>query len=222
MSDVSQGPGWWIASDGKWYPPEQAPQAPQPAPAVPVVPVVPTATPPPVGSDRPLGPGWWQATDGRWYPPQPGAYPPGPGPYGTEPKKPVYKRAWFWILIVLAVIISGCSALVFGAGVAVDHAAHVNHTVVYSVTGTGQANDITYATLQEGTGQSGEAQLTNVSLPWSKTITASGLITAFDVTATVGEGGGTITCSIVEDGKQLATNTATGAFASANCNSVGR
>ena len=25
MSDYSQGPGWWQASDGKWYPPEQAP-----------------------------------------------------------------------------------------------------------------------------------------------------------------------------------------------------
>ena len=25
MSDVSQGPGWWQASDGKWYPPESAP-----------------------------------------------------------------------------------------------------------------------------------------------------------------------------------------------------
>jgi hypothetical protein len=22
MSDASQGPGWWLASDGKWYPPE--------------------------------------------------------------------------------------------------------------------------------------------------------------------------------------------------------
>lgn len=28
MSDQSQGPGWWQASDGKWYPPEQSP-APQ-------------------------------------------------------------------------------------------------------------------------------------------------------------------------------------------------
>jgi uncharacterized RDD family membrane protein YckC len=27
MSDTSQGPGWWQASDGKWYPPEQAPAA---------------------------------------------------------------------------------------------------------------------------------------------------------------------------------------------------
>ena len=57
------------------------------------------------------------------------------------------------------------------------------------MTGTGQANDITYATVQEGAGQSGEAQVTNVSLPWSKTITASGLFTAFDVSATVGSGG---------------------------------
>ncbi len=28
MSDTSQGPGWWQASDGKWYPPESAPTAP--------------------------------------------------------------------------------------------------------------------------------------------------------------------------------------------------
>jgi hypothetical protein len=32
MSDISQGPGWWQASDGKWYPPEQQPAAPAPAP----------------------------------------------------------------------------------------------------------------------------------------------------------------------------------------------
>jgi hypothetical protein len=36
MSDISQGDGWWQASDGKWYPPEQSPaQSPssQPTPA---------------------------------------------------------------------------------------------------------------------------------------------------------------------------------------------
>ncbi len=35
MSDVSQGPGWWLASDGKWYPPGQPPSyvpAPPPMP----------------------------------------------------------------------------------------------------------------------------------------------------------------------------------------------
>lgn len=32
MSDVSQGEGWWEASDGKWYPPELAQGAPQAQP----------------------------------------------------------------------------------------------------------------------------------------------------------------------------------------------
>ena len=104
-----------------------------------------------------------------------------PGAYGPAPKKPLHKRVWFWLLIGVVVLFGGCTALLVGGGAAVDHAAHVNHTVVYSVTGTGQANDITYATVQEGAGQSGEAQVTNVNLPWSKTITASGLFTAFDV-----------------------------------------
>jgi uncharacterized RDD family membrane protein YckC len=27
MSDTSQGPGWWQASDGKWYPPESVPSS---------------------------------------------------------------------------------------------------------------------------------------------------------------------------------------------------
>ena len=27
MSDKSEGPGWWIASDGNWYPPELHPSA---------------------------------------------------------------------------------------------------------------------------------------------------------------------------------------------------
>lgn len=32
MSDVSQGPGWWIASDGRWYAPEQHPNYRPPPP----------------------------------------------------------------------------------------------------------------------------------------------------------------------------------------------
>ncbi len=32
MSDTSKGPDWWLASDGKWYPPESRPTAPPPPP----------------------------------------------------------------------------------------------------------------------------------------------------------------------------------------------
>ena len=37
MSDTSQGPGWWLASDGKWYPPElwTGPPAAGPGPGAP-------------------------------------------------------------------------------------------------------------------------------------------------------------------------------------------
>lgn len=34
MSDVPQGPGWWQAADGKWYPPQPAPvYVPMPRPS---------------------------------------------------------------------------------------------------------------------------------------------------------------------------------------------
>ena len=51
MSDTSQGPGWWLASDGKWYPPQSA-STPLPPPAAPGAPTPPT----PVWSPAP-GPG---------------------------------------------------------------------------------------------------------------------------------------------------------------------
>lgn len=37
MSDRSQGEGWWLASDGRWYPPES--RLPSPPPAAPTAPV---------------------------------------------------------------------------------------------------------------------------------------------------------------------------------------
>lgn len=55
MSDQSQGPGWWQASDGKWYPPEQAPGAQPPPSTQPmgVPPTEPGAVPPPVAPGGP-------------------------------------------------------------------------------------------------------------------------------------------------------------------------
>jgi len=51
MSDNPEGPGWWIASDGKWYPPELHPSvrtddpAPEPATAPETVPAVTSPAP---------------------------------------------------------------------------------------------------------------------------------------------------------------------------------
>ena len=87
MSDVSQGPGWWEASDGKWYPPEATPGYASPAPNAPssgpgtgagpaygsnpYTPPNPYAPPGPYGSPSPYGP-----------PPGYG-YPYAPNPNGT-------------------------------------------------------------------------------------------------------------------------------------------
>ena len=46
MSDYPQGPGWWQASDGKWYPPQE-PTAVQPQQTSPYPPYQAPGTPPP-------------------------------------------------------------------------------------------------------------------------------------------------------------------------------
>jgi hypothetical protein len=158
-----------------------------------------------------MGSGWWQASDGRWYPPQPG------GPLQvqlTTPKKPVYKRVWFWVLMVFVGIFALIIAMIAAAGTALDKANTAKHTVVYSVTGSGSPT-ITYSSFDNnhsGTNQSG-----NVSLPWTKTIVGSGIFNSYDVNATLGEEGGSLTCTLTVDGKQVSHNTATGAFSSADC-----
>jgi hypothetical protein len=51
VSDESQGPGWWLASDGKWYPPELAPGSPQnPQSTQPTQPTQPSWSGPPAGA----------------------------------------------------------------------------------------------------------------------------------------------------------------------------
>ncbi len=79
MSDTSEGPGWWLASDGKWYPPElwTGPPAQRPAGAPPQ----PVATYPAYPADPAQmspggGPGGYPyGTYGYGQYPQPGQYP---------------------------------------------------------------------------------------------------------------------------------------------------
>jgi hypothetical protein len=58
MSDTSQGPGWWLASDGKWYPPQAqsgywAPPRPESSVAQPPYPAVPYPVAPYPGAPYP-------------------------------------------------------------------------------------------------------------------------------------------------------------------------
>jgi uncharacterized RDD family membrane protein YckC len=73
LSDVSQGPGWWQASDAKWYPPQLHPSARQ------------QTAPPPTDdslSQEPIARYGYQGpqTQPLTMPPVRGNYPPGYGP----------------------------------------------------------------------------------------------------------------------------------------------
>ncbi len=190
MSDVSQGPGWWQASDGKWYAPQQQPGPMAPSPT----------------SEVPPGPGFWRGTDGNWYAPQ--------VPPAQNAKKPVYRRVWFWLLVVLALGIGGCASILSLTSSAINTANNKQHTVVYRVTGAGTAT-ITYSAWDKD--HNGTTQHSDVPLPWTKTITGSGLFNAYSVDATLGASGGTVACTLTVDGKQVSSNSASGAFSSATC-----
>jgi hypothetical protein len=86
MSDTSQGPGWWLASDGKWYPPELWTGPPASGPTPNTTPTAPPASPggPPQAPlsgpvTAPPSPTGGAVVPG---PSVPGTAPSGAGPYG--------------------------------------------------------------------------------------------------------------------------------------------
>jgi hypothetical protein len=131
-----------------------------------------------------------------------------------KPKKKLHQRVLFWILLVVVLMFGGCIALVAGGSKAVNDANNQKHTIVYTVTGSGTA-DVTYDAFDNG--NSGTSQLSSVQLPWTKTITGSGLFNSYSVIATVGSNGGTVACTLRVDGTQVSSHSASGAFSSANC-----
>lgn len=84
MSDSSQGEGWWIASDGKWYPPQAAPTPPAAVPPAPEAQQPPTQPQQPVHQPPPA-PGEAQ---GQQPPPAPGQAPGTPPPFPGAPGTP--------------------------------------------------------------------------------------------------------------------------------------
>ncbi|HEV2360661.1 MAG TPA: hypothetical protein VGS21_03055 [Acidimicrobiales bacterium] len=132
MSDYSRGPGWWRASDGRFYPPEQHPEAehlrrsgwwlasdgrwyppsPQQVPPQPFAPAQPFASGPPSASGQPFPgqpvppapAGWWVGPDGRWHPQTPAVYglPLEPGPIGS-PRPSMPRRIGSGLAVLLVV-----------------------------------------------------------------------------------------------------------------------
>ncbi len=114
MSDTSQGPGWWLASDGKWYPPELWTGPPSAGPWAP------QSTPPANPGQAPTYGGTWAGTPAQptagppAYPSTPGgagAYPPSgygqPLPYGTPAVRKRNNR------LAIASLVCSCAGILF-------------------------------------------------------------------------------------------------------------
>lgn len=165
----------------------------------------------------------------------------------SKPKKPIFKRWWFWVLVVVVVVIivnavsgnkggdttatSGSStsttdtaAPVAPATSAPEQDDNATRTVEYVVEGSGKATSITYLTVDNG--QSSQSQAMDAALPWSKTIEVSQKTwlsgTSFTLTAQAGAAGGDIHAIIKVDGKVVAENTSSGAYAVVTANATGK
>ena len=132
MSDTSQGPGWWLASDGKWYPPEAAPPPPPP--------------PSPLGGHEP---------GNSLAVPPPDTAPRGqPEPQSGAAPQPVSRRGWTgWriaSLVVgsLAFLIS--LALLAGGGVATWADNTQRDAAGYLTTGAHSFTTTSYALTSDG------------------------------------------------------------------------
>jgi uncharacterized RDD family membrane protein YckC len=87
MTNIPPGPGWWIASDGRWYPPESHPSA-TPSPwSMPAPGPLPAAEAP---WSAPPQPAPWNAPPPGWDNPSPGWANPSPGWGYGPPAYPAY------------------------------------------------------------------------------------------------------------------------------------
>ena len=111
MSDVSQGPGWWLASDGKWVFARAAlltTYLPPPPPPPQTVPQTPTATSEPI---------WATGPPTESLPPTPDLPSAGPIEPGPGGRSPLYKRKWTWADTTAAVAFVVVLIVALSAGV---------------------------------------------------------------------------------------------------------
>lgn len=148
------------------------------------------------------------------YPPQ--AYYPPPTP---APRK---RRKWPWIvggaaalLLVIAVAGGGGQAPAGSTSTAGGSAPAVSSsaaTVVYEITGSGRASNVTY----NSDGGGSIAQEAGVKLPWRKEISVD---RGFAITTVSAQnaGSGQITCRILVDGEVVKENTSSGQYSIVTC-----
>jgi hypothetical protein len=131
---------------------------------------------------------------------------------GYHQQPPRRRRVWLWALggFVLVVVLGiACVALLHRVANNMAEASTYLVDVTYRVEGSGSSVAITYTV-----GVAHTAKETGASLPWAEDAETGGTVS---LTAMNGQSGGTITCGIFANGKQVSEQTATGPLASASC-----
>jgi hypothetical protein len=142
---------------------------------------------------------------------------PGMGPgVGMPPQRSSNKGCWIAAIIVLVLLLGGVATVFFVVKRAADDFTGAQHTVAYSISGTGKEVDISYS---EGSG--GTSRVDNATLPWTKTVTTTGF-SIVSLTASNGfDSAGDLTCKITVDGKVVKESSATGKGSSVFCTFAG-
>jgi len=146
-------------------------------------------------------------------PPGPVAVAP-PGDGLNTPKR-FYQQVWFWLLVVIVVVAS----ILAVAGPANSDLSSA-HTISYTVTSYGDtAASVTYRV--NGNTTSGQVQLYDQPLPWTKTFTGDSDFADYYVVAQASEFASAIRCQITIDGVAKDAQTENGGFAIASCRASG-
>lgn len=100
----------------------------------------------------------------------------------------------------------------------VNEEANREAVIVYEISGDATNVDVTYSVFSEENATTKDETVT--TLPWTKEVKTKGYVKEGQVIVTTGEAGGSVTCKITVDGKEIETNTATGPFEMATCDSI--
>jgi hypothetical protein len=99
----------------------------------------------------------------------------------------------------------------------VEQEANREAVIVYQVSGDAPSADITYSTFGD---ELTTNQETVTKLPWRKEVTTTGIVKDGQLIVSTGADGGSVTCKLTVDGKEVKTATASGVFAIATCDSI--
>lgn len=142
-----------------------------------------------------------------------------------KPKKPLYKRAWFWILLILAI------AIIYGMSQGGKATSGTNPAA--AVTSTSQAKpaedkvELRATATGKGSvvwGEAGSTHTEDFTKTWSKTITGEEAKKGYTLTVSgdlMGNDSQEVSCTVLVNGVQKSHKTGSGTAGSAMCDTSG-